>query len=65
MRIVFIFVFQNVLPMAHQPLLSLIDVQPLPTKQDLVAVGFDTAKKETLNDSQEISMRKRVLHESV
>ena len=53
MRIVFIFAFQNVLPMAHQPLLSLIDVQPLPTK------------KETLGDSQETSMRKRVLHESV
>ena len=41
MRIVFIFAFQNVLPMAHQPLLSLIDLQPLPTKQDLVAVGFN------------------------
>ena len=53
MRIVFIFAFQNVLPMAHQPLLSLIDVQPLPTK------------KETLGDSQQISMRKRDLHESV
>ena len=47
MRIVFTFAFQNVLPMSHQPLLSLIDVQPIPTKQDLVAVGFNTAKNET------------------
>ena len=30
------------------PATPLVDyVQPLPTKQDLVAVGFDTAKKET------------------
>ena len=65
MRIVFIFAFQNVLPMAHQPLLSLIDVQPLLTKQDLVAAGFNTTKKKILGDPQEISKRKRVLHESV
>ena len=51
--------------MALQPLLSLIDKQPLPTKQDLVAVGINTAKKDKLDDSQEILMWKRVLHESV
>ena len=40
MRIIFISSFQNVSPMALGPLPSLIDTHPLPTKQNIEAVGF-------------------------
>ena len=40
MRIIFISSFQTVSPMALGPLPSLIDTHPLPTKQNIEAVGF-------------------------
>ena len=40
MRIIFISSFQNVSPMGLGPLPSLIDTHPLPTKQNIEAVGF-------------------------